>query len=66
MTILLNGREHTVEPGLTVAALLEHLAIPADGVAVAVGSEVVPRTRHRDRRLEEGDEVEIVRAVGGG
>jgi sulfur carrier protein len=64
--VRVNGREHTVDAGITIAALLERLAVPADGVAVAVGHEVVPRTRHQDRRLEEGDEIEIVRAVGGG
>jgi sulfur carrier protein len=64
--VRVNGREHTVESGITLAALLERLAVSADGVAVAIGNEVVPRTRHRDRRIEEGDEIEIVRAVGGG
>jgi sulfur carrier protein len=66
VTVRVNGREHTVDAHTTIATLLEHLAVPADGVAVAVGNEVVPRTRHQEHRLEEGDEVEIVRAVGGG
>jgi sulfur carrier protein len=66
VTVKVNGKERPVEPGTTVAELLEHLGVASDGVAVAIGNEVVPRTRHPDRRLEDGDQVEIVRAVGGG
>ena len=36
------------------------------GVAVAVGGEVVPRQDWEERRLTEGDDVEVVRAVQGG
>jgi thiamine biosynthesis protein ThiS len=46
VTVRVNGRSQTVPEGTTVAALLVRLAVPADGVAVAVGHEVVPRTRH--------------------
>jgi len=66
MKVTVNGRKHEVEEGTTIAVLLERLAIPADAVAVAIGHEVVPRREHAERPIAEGDEVEIVRAVGGG
>jgi len=33
---------------------------------LVVNLELVPRSRHAERRLEPGDEVEVVTLVGGG
>jgi sulfur carrier protein len=66
MKVVVNGQERHLDDRTTVARLLERLEIPADGVAVAIGRTVVPRTEHPTRMLTEGDEVEVVRAVGGG
>jgi sulfur carrier protein len=62
MNLLVNGEPVPVEPGTTVADLLDH----TDGRAVAVNGEVVPRTRHHLHALADGDVVEIVTAVQGG
>ena len=66
MTVTVNGREREVPPDTTVALLLEELGVRPDGVAVAVDREVVPRSRHADQVLGDGQKVEILRAVGGG
>lgn len=65
MKLRVNGHEedHDVR---TVQELLEALGIDVDGVAVAVNRSVVPRTQLPQHPLSEGDEVEVVRAVGGG
>jgi sulfur carrier protein len=62
MRITLNGEPaDTTAP--TVAALVGSLPI---GRAVAVNGEVVPRAEHPQRRLVDGDAVEVVEAVAGG
>ena len=66
MDVVINGAPSTIEAGQTIAALLEALALPVDGVAVAVNLQVVPRSRHHETPLRDGDRVEIIRAVGGG
>ncbi len=66
MTVQVNGEPCQLPDVATIAALLEHLQLPRDGVAVAVNAHVVPKTTHRTHRLAAGDRVEIVRAVGGG
>ncbi len=66
MRILLNGKPEVVPDPTTLRELVVRLEVPPDGVAVAVNLEVVPKAEHADRRLEEGDRVELVRAVGGG
>ncbi len=66
MKLVVNGEPAEVPEGLTVAALLEHLAIRAPRVAVEVNLHVVKRDQHPTHRLNEGDQVEIVSFVGGG
>ncbi len=62
----LNGQPHTMPEGSTVADLLDAVGARREGVAVAIARRVVPRGEHGDRRLQAGDEVELITAVGGG
>lgn len=66
MRIVLNGEEREVADGLTVAGLLETLDVPRRYVAVERNREIVPRARHAETVLADGDRVEIVTMVGGG
>ena len=66
MRIVLNGEERDVADGLTVAALLDTLDVPRRYVAVERNREIVPRARHAETVLSEGDRIEIVTMVGGG
>jgi thiamine biosynthesis protein ThiS len=50
---------------LTIRGLLQHLALSGP-VAVEVNRSIVPRARHAEAQLGEGDVVEIVHFVGGG
>ena len=65
MKIRLNGEDKETRAG-TVAELLRELQAPETGVAVALNGAVVRRTEHNDTPLQEGDEVEVIRAVQGG
>jgi thiazole synthase len=51
---------------LSVADLLRELRLDPLRVAVEVNRDVVPRARHADHSLDDGDAVEIVTLVGGG
>lgn len=66
MEICYNGQPRQVEEGTTVAALLEELGLKPAYLAVEVNFELVPRTRHAERRLQAGDTLEVVTLVGGG
>lgn len=66
MQILLNGKPHDCDAAATVAVLLAESGYGAGRVAVEVNREIVPRSRHVAHRLQEGDRVEIVQAIGGG
>ena len=66
MQIILNGGPHTIADGATIASLIEHLDLAGKRLAVEVNEEVVPRSRHAECALANGDRVEIVHAIGGG
>ncbi|AMU97519.1 thiamine biosynthesis protein ThiS [Xanthomonas citri pv. fuscans] len=66
MNIQLNGTPRALPDNLPLAALLEQEGLAQRRVAVEVNGEIVPRGRHAEHALREGDVVEIVHALGGG
>lgn len=66
MNIVLNGQPREFRDGGTISELLDQMQIERRGVAVEVNCEVVPRQRHGEYRLSEGDRLEVVTLVGGG
>ncbi len=68
MTITMNGKETNLAAPATLVTLLRGNGITENtlGVAVAVNSTVIPRSRWNDVRLADGDRIEIINAVQGG
>lgn len=66
MEIVYNGERRQVGKGLSVAGLLVELGLEPRQLAVEVNLELVPRGRHAECPLQEGDRVEVVTLVGGG
>lgn len=66
MTLTVNGEIKSVADGLTLSQLLRELGLERNPIAVELNRLVVPRDRHGETRLAEGDRLEIVTLVGGG
>lgn len=66
MHIQLNGEHRSLQAPITIAGLLEAEGLSLRRVAVEVNGDIIPRGRHGEHRLCEGDRVEIVHALGGG
>lgn len=66
MKASINGEEHELPDGVTVAQLLERVHAPDRGIAVAKNDRVVRRSNFQEERICEGDRIEIIRAVAGG
>ena len=66
MTFKLNGESHEAAEPLSVRSLLEEFELQKRRVAVAINSEVVPRSQFELRVIAEGDDIEVIQAVGGG
>ena len=66
MELQINGENRHFPAPLTVAQLIETLGYAGKRIAVERNGEIVPRGRHADVVLTDGDRLEIVVAVGGG
>lgn len=66
MQITLNGESTTIPDNATIVVLLDELAITGRRLAVEVNEDIVPRSQHGEFRLNPGDRVEVVHAIGGG
>ena len=64
MRATVNGEAMELPDGLSISALLEHLRIRAERVAVERNGAVVRKARHAEEKLSGGDVVEIVTFVG--
>ena len=66
MVAIVNGENHNLADGTTVAALLAALELGNRRVAVELNQDLVPKTEFSSRVIREGDRLEIVHFVGGG
>ena len=66
MDIQLNGEPRDCASGTTISALLEAEGLAERRVAVEVNGDIVPRSQHGTTVLHDGDQLEVVHAIGGG
>lgn len=66
MRIQLNGEPRELPDGQTVADLIEVMQLTGRRVAVELNLDIVPRSQHAETLLRDGDQLEIVHAIGGG
>ncbi len=66
MKIQLNGEPREVADGTTLGELLTALEMSQQRIAVEINLNIIPRSLHAETQLQEGDKVELVRAIGGG
>ena len=64
--ITLNGAPREFPVPLTFAQLLQELALAGRRLAIECNGQIVPRSTFGESRLEDGDRIEVVIAVGGG
>lgn len=66
MRVTVNGEEKELPEGITLEALIAHLALAPDRLAIERNREVVRRSDWSQTTLSEEDRVEIIHFVGGG
>jgi len=64
--VTINGQNESLDEGLSVLALLQGRGLAGKRLAVERNGEIVPKGRHGETVLAQGDRLEIVVAVGGG
>jgi sulfur carrier protein len=66
MEIYVNGEPRQVNDSLHISELVDMLDLGSRRIAVEVNLEIVPRSSYTTYRLQAGDKIEIVHAIGGG
>jgi thiamine biosynthesis protein ThiS len=66
MKITINGEAREIPESVSVVAMLAHLELAAERVAIERNREILPRARWRETIVQPGDSYEIVHLVGGG
>lgn len=66
ITIRLNGETRSFDQTMPVAELLVKLEIAAGSVVVERNTEILHRNQFSVVAVEDGDQLEIIRFVGGG
>jgi thiamine biosynthesis protein ThiS len=64
--IFVNGEPREIPAGLTVAALVSHLGLPANRLAIERNLSILPRDAWAKTEVATADRYEIVHLVGGG
>jgi sulfur carrier protein len=64
--IHLNGAPREFPAPLTFSQLVDALELAGKRLAIERNGEIVPRSRFAEARLNDGDRIEVVIAVGGG
>ncbi|HAT21353.1 MAG: sulfur carrier protein ThiS [Dehalococcoidia bacterium] len=67
MNINLNGKASEIKSGSSLMSLIDELGLTGrKAIAIALNGEVLTRERYKEIILNEGDSLEVVRAIGGG
>lgn len=66
ISLSINGRPQQFPAPLSIAELVIALELSGKRIAVEQNGEIVPRSQYGTARVADGDQFEIVVAVGGG
>jgi len=66
MQIEVNGIKQEMPSNSNVLQLLQHFEIAPEGIAVEINLTVIDREAYDATMLHDGDQIEIIRFIGGG
>jgi sulfur carrier protein len=66
MQLIINGQQQNFDNSMNIQQLIEKLSLQNKRIAVEYNGEIIPRSSFSETMLNEGDQLEIIIAVGGG
>lgn len=64
--LIINGQPQQFKSTLNIQQLIVYLNLQNKRIAIERNGEIVPRSQFSDQELNDGDQLEVVIAVGGG
>ncbi len=65
MEVIINGSLHSIENNCSVNTLIKKLELNGK-YAIEINRYIIPRSQYNSKKINSGDKVEIVQAIGGG
>jgi len=66
MILLVNGESLEIDNHSNAVDLIMQLGYQNQRIALEVNEAIIPKSKHLEFDLNEGDKIEIIKAVGGG
>jgi sulfur carrier protein len=66
LDVIVNGESRTLTEPVSVSQLIQDMDLQGKRIAIEINGEIVPTSQHASVQLSNGDNVEIVGAIGGG
>lgn len=66
MQVQINGQSSELSSRATVLELIQQLGYENQRIALEVNEAIIPKSKHAEHQLKDGDKIEIIKAVGGG
>ena len=64
--IKLNGKNKSIDNGISLNVLINNLKIPINKVAIELNREIIDKKKIKKLKLKNNDIIEIVQFIGGG
>ena len=65
MKVLLNGSSYSLKDNCSLDSLIKNLDLNGK-YAIEINQNIIPRSQYSDKKINSGDKIEIVQAIGGG
>lgn len=66
MQVTINGESRQLDDESSIEQMLKMSDLAGKRIAVEVNESIIPKSRHAQTRLHDGDKIEIIHAIGGG
>lgn len=66
MQVFINGETRQFDAEPTLLDIIRDEGLEGRRFAIELNGDIVPRSRHAEENIRDGDRIEIVHAIGGG
>ena len=66
LEVIINGNSRSLSGPVSVSQLIQEMELQGKRIAIEINGAIVPASQHSSYQLSNGDNIEIVGAIGGG